>query len=584
MEGVLRMNHRSVWLMMWNSLLAWLFLISPVLADNHDVMDDAGVLNRQTEQYIYDVNQNQMAKIKGHPQIAVITKKSIDNSIEDEAQQLFNKYEIGTKGYDNGVLLLIDVGGHHVRMQTGYGIESAVPDDFVNQLMTSKVQADFRSDNYSAGTKKMVQKLAKRIIDHQSELRSKSAVNKHQASVEAAEQQADKQRRKFEMIFNWTCWILISFTVVGFLIQWFVLLGRRYQRAKLVEKQFNDLKVSLKGQWSSEAKLDWDAIKLPSEDEQWLIRQLRDDKLSEDNLRPALCQMINVLVLNQLVQQNNPDWSLLADDGSIAMSMGVQALFKVVGLQNFKQNYDLLASRLVNYLSFANGLDDQIEKYDVKSLEPRLLDRFRYVISMNRVAWPDLAQSSLDEETEKLMDEFHDDGKDQLVNLANDRDDLSRLLENYVQGYMIDTQTWINHVFNRYADQQARLLISALDQRQQQVHKLVVDEEFERMLNRPHVKELIDDDELQYVDQLTLYEKEKALEEKDDQAAFRSVVVGYLAGYLSASHSSSSWYDDDDDDDNWFDGSSGFGGGGFDGGSFGGGGGFSGGGGGTASW
>lgn len=570
--------------MMWTTFLAWLFLISPVLADNHDVMDDAGVLNRQTEQYIYDVNQNQMAKIKGHPQIAVITKKSIDNSIEDEAQQLFNKYEIGTKGYDNGVLLLIDVGGHHVRMQTGYGIESAVPDDFVNQLMNSKVQADFRSDNYSAGTQKMVQKLAKRIIDHQNELRSKSAVNKHQASVEAAEQQADKQRRRLEIIFSWTCWIVLSLTVVGFLIQWFVLLGRRYQRAKLVEKQFNDLRSQLKGQWSSKAKFDWDAIKLPSEDEQWLIRQLRDVKLSEDDLRTALCQMINVLVLNQLVQQNNPDWSLLADDGSTTMSIGIQSLFKAAGLQNFKQDYDLLASRLVNYFSFVNGLNDQIKKYDVKSLEPLLLDRFRYVISMNRTAWPDLSQSSLDEETKKLMDEFHDDGKDQLVNLANDRDDLFRLLENYVQGYMIDAHTWINHVFNRYADQQARLLIISLDQRYQQVHKLVVDEEFERMLNRPHVKELIDDDELQYVDQLTLYEKEKALKEKDDQAAFRAVVVGYLAGYLSASHSRSSWYDDDDDDDDWFDGGSGFGGGGFDGGSFGGGGGFSGGGGGTASW
>ena len=403
-------------------------------------------------------------------------------------------------------------------------------------------------------------------------------------AVEAAEQQADKQRRKFEIIFNWTCWILISLTVVAFLIQWFVLLGRRYQRAKLVEKQFNDLKVSLKGQWSSKAKFDWDAIKLPSEDEQWLIRQLRDDKLSEDNLRLALCQMINVLVLNQLVQQNNPDWSLLADDGSIIMSVGLQALFKVVGLQNFKQNYDLLASRLANYLSFVNGLDDQIEKYGVKLLEPRLLDRLRQAISSNLTAWPDLPQTAIDDETKKLMNEFHDNGKVQLVELSHDRNDLVRLLENYVQGHMIDTQTWINHVFNRYADQQARLLISALDQRQQQVHKLVVDEEFERMLNRLHVKELIDDDELQYVDQLTLYEKEKALEEKDDQAAFRAVVVGYLAGYLSASHSRSSWYDDDDDDDNWFDGSSGFGGGGFDGGSFGGGGGFSGGGGGTASW
>lgn len=112
---------------------------------------------------------------------------------------------------------------------------------------------------------------------------------------------------------------MLSLTVVGFLIQWFVLLGRRYQRAKLVEKQFNDLKAQLKGQWSSKTKLDWDAIKLSSEDEQCLVHQLRDDKLSEDALDSTLCQMINVLVLNQLVQQHNSDWSLLADDGSTTM-------------------------------------------------------------------------------------------------------------------------------------------------------------------------------------------------------------------------------------------------------------------------
>ena len=55
-------------------------------ADNQDVMDNANVLNNQTEQYIKQVNDNDLAKVKGRPQIAVITEKQVFGDIAKARQ------------------------------------------------------------------------------------------------------------------------------------------------------------------------------------------------------------------------------------------------------------------------------------------------------------------------------------------------------------------------------------------------------------------------------------------------------------------------------------------------------------------
>ena len=161
------------------ALIAFICVPIAVSANNHDVKDDAGVLNQQTQDYIKSVNDNEMAKIKGHPQIAVMTIKSTDGEpIEDKAHEIFQQYQFGTKGYDNGVLLLIATKDHKVRMQTGYGIEGVLPDAYVNTLMSDQVKSDFKKGDFSAGTKSMVGMLSAKITKDQSNLRSKSDVEK----------------------------------------------------------------------------------------------------------------------------------------------------------------------------------------------------------------------------------------------------------------------------------------------------------------------------------------------------------------------------------------------------------------------
>lgn len=51
------------------------------------VMERAGILNQQTVEEITQINENDLSKVTGHPEIAIITVKTTgDEAIEDYAQ------------------------------------------------------------------------------------------------------------------------------------------------------------------------------------------------------------------------------------------------------------------------------------------------------------------------------------------------------------------------------------------------------------------------------------------------------------------------------------------------------------------
>lgn len=100
------------WLLAGLTIASLGALSTTAYADTQNVQDNANVLSAKTERYIDKVNNDDMAKIKDHPQIAVITEKHVSSKyddIEDQAQALFNKYKFGRSGYDNGVLFFFFV-------------------------------------------------------------------------------------------------------------------------------------------------------------------------------------------------------------------------------------------------------------------------------------------------------------------------------------------------------------------------------------------------------------------------------------------------------------------------------------------
>lgn len=116
------------------------------------VNDNAGVLTRETKQYIIDTNVELQKKTGA--QIVVVTVKSLDGmSIEDYAYQLFNSWGIGDKNKDNGLLLLCSYGDRKFRVEVGYGLEGKLPDGKTGRMQDEYIIPYLRNDNFDEGIK-----------------------------------------------------------------------------------------------------------------------------------------------------------------------------------------------------------------------------------------------------------------------------------------------------------------------------------------------------------------------------------------------------------------------------------------------
>ena len=91
------------------------------------VKDFAHVLDQNTIVQLDNICQQ--LDEKAHAQIAVVTINSLDGSdIVSYSVDLYQKWGIGTKGKDRGVLILLAVQDHRYWTTVGYGLEPILPD------------------------------------------------------------------------------------------------------------------------------------------------------------------------------------------------------------------------------------------------------------------------------------------------------------------------------------------------------------------------------------------------------------------------------------------------------------------------
>src|ERR1035437_4992656 len=103
------------------------------------VNDFAGVLTPETRQSLEDLCTQ--VDHQAHAQIAVVTVKSMDPdksgaipSIEEFATALEDKWKVGAKGTDRGLLLIVSLDPRKYRIEVGYGLEGILPDGKVGDI------------------------------------------------------------------------------------------------------------------------------------------------------------------------------------------------------------------------------------------------------------------------------------------------------------------------------------------------------------------------------------------------------------------------------------------------------------------
>ncbi len=85
-------------------------------------------------------------------QIAVVILKSIGNyDVNEYAQQLGRKWGVGQKGKNNGVMILVALADRKMSIQTGYGVEGALPDIITQQIRVNDINPRFKQGDYYGG-------------------------------------------------------------------------------------------------------------------------------------------------------------------------------------------------------------------------------------------------------------------------------------------------------------------------------------------------------------------------------------------------------------------------------------------------
>ena len=125
------------------------------------VNDFAGVLNATTVEGLTRLSTEVDQKAKA--QIAVVTIKTLEgDTVEDFANHLFQKWGVGYKGTDRGVMVLLATDDHKYWTEVGYGLEPILPDGKVGGFGRSMVPL-LRQGDYNSAVMQMVSQIAEVI-------------------------------------------------------------------------------------------------------------------------------------------------------------------------------------------------------------------------------------------------------------------------------------------------------------------------------------------------------------------------------------------------------------------------------------
>jgi len=126
------------------------------------VNDYAGVLQSgnktQTEDLITNLEKNTNCEV------AVAIINSLEGiSIEEYAVKLFEKWGVGKKKEDNGVLLLVAIEDRKLRIEVGYGLEGTITDLEAANIINNIIVPKFKENDYGTGVYDGVVAIANQI-------------------------------------------------------------------------------------------------------------------------------------------------------------------------------------------------------------------------------------------------------------------------------------------------------------------------------------------------------------------------------------------------------------------------------------
>lgn len=152
-------------------LIFLLFLIAYISGLNPENLTQYGWVNDYTGILSYSEKEKINSIIlelerKTTAEIAVVILKDLEGeNIEDFTNRLFQKWGIGKKEKNNGVMILIALAQKAIRIETGYGIEGIIPDAKAGRIIREIMVPLFKEGKFGEGILNAVYVIATDIAD-----------------------------------------------------------------------------------------------------------------------------------------------------------------------------------------------------------------------------------------------------------------------------------------------------------------------------------------------------------------------------------------------------------------------------------
>ena len=115
------------------------------------VVDLAGIIDDAVETRI----NRYLKELEGKTtaQMAILTVKSLEEQTIEEFSLAIahDRWKLGQKGKDNGVLLVVALNARKYRIEIGYGLEGVLPDSLVGEIGRQHLVPYFKKGDYSTG-------------------------------------------------------------------------------------------------------------------------------------------------------------------------------------------------------------------------------------------------------------------------------------------------------------------------------------------------------------------------------------------------------------------------------------------------
>ena len=126
------------------------------------VTDLTGTLSVQQMQQL----NSQLAALeqrKGAQVVVLMLPTTQPEDIVDFATRVFDRWKVGRKGVDDGVLLVVAKDDHRAMIETGYGLEGAIPDAAASRIIREYMSPRFRVGDFFGGLEDATGALTKLI-------------------------------------------------------------------------------------------------------------------------------------------------------------------------------------------------------------------------------------------------------------------------------------------------------------------------------------------------------------------------------------------------------------------------------------